>query len=168
MNCLPARYLLLIILMQVHIIYTGTGAISYRTMQVFVMRIPIFCIRFHLMHFTFICVVVSITFNTNGDSVAGSEFSITATINISEIVDVLALTIRWSDSSGNEQNFTVIVIGMLEPVPSGPVVSTLDLTFSSLTLSQAGAYSIGITIFDHYGNNVSVHESYLLIIQSKL
>ena len=99
----------------------------------------------------------------------GSEFSIAATINISEIVDVLALIIQWSDSSGNEQNATSEVVGsgMSELVPSGPVVPTLDLTFSSLNLSQAGVYTIGILIFDVYGNVVSIQRSYLLIIQSK-
>ena len=99
----------------------------------------------------------------------GSEFSIAATINISEIVDVLALIIQWLDSSGNEHNATSEVVGsgMSELIPFGPVVSTLDLTFSSLKLSQAGVYTIGILIFDIYGSIASIQRYYLLIIQGK-
>ena len=149
---------------------TGNGAVTCCTMQVFPMHMFIFLylLSFDVLYPHF-CIVVSITFTTNGNSVTGSEFSIAATINISEIVDVLALIIQWLDSSGNEQNATSEVVGsgMSELVPSGPVVSTLDLTFSSLTLSQAGVYTIGILIFDIYGNVVSIQRSYLLIIQSK-
>ena len=100
---------------------------------------------------------------------AGSEFSIAATFNISEVVDVQTLNITWLDSSGNEQNATSEVLGsgMSEINPFGPVVSTLDLTFSSLKLSQAGVYTIGILIFDIYGSIISIQKYYLLIIQGK-
>ena len=98
---------------------------------------------------------------------AGLEFSITATVNISDIVDIQSLNITWSDSSGNEQ------IGTSEVVGSGmselnPGVSALDLTFSSLKLSQAGVYTIGLLISDLNGSIAVIQRSYSLVVQSKL
>ena len=124
--------------------------------------------------------MVSVTFTTNGDNVVGSEYSITATISISEIVVTQTLYIAWLDSSGSELNATSEDIGsgmsgsgmsgqglsgMSELNTSGPIVSTL--AFSKLNLSQAGVYTIRISITDIYGNNVTTQRSYLLIVQCK-
>ena len=119
--------------------------------------------------FTYVNVVVSITFPTNGDSLAGSDFSITATINISEIVDVHTVNITLLDSIGSEQNAISEVVGngVSELNPLGPVVSTLEQNFSNVHLSQAGVYTMLIFIVDIYGNNITLHRHYLLTIRSK-
>ena len=107
----------------------------------------------------------------------GSKFSITATISISETVVVQTLYIAWLDSSGSELNTTSEVIGngmseqgmsgMSGPSTSGPVVSTLEIAFSKLNMSQAGVYTIWINIADIYGNNAIIQRTYLLLIHCK-
>ena len=132
------------------------------------MHVFMYCICFHMMCHTFNCVVVSIVFTTNGDTVAGSEFTITATVNISEIVDVQDVNITWLDSSGSEQNRSEdIASGMSELNPSGPVVSTLDLVFSNLLLSQAGVYTLVVNITDTGMNTVALQRTYQVTVQSK-
>ena len=108
----------------------------------------------------------------------GSKFSITATISISETVVVQTIYIAWLDSSGSELNATSEVVedgmsgqemsGMSELNTSGPVVSTLEIAFSKLNMSQAGVYTIWISIVDVYGNSAIIQRTYLLqLIQCK-
>ena len=111
------------------------------------------------------CAVVSITITTNGDNLAGSEFNLTATINISEIVDVQNLNITWLHSNGNIAE--TAGNGQLALNPSGPVVSTLDLVFSNLLMSQAGVYTLVVTITDTGLNTATLQRSYQVTVQSK-
>ena len=133
------------------------------------MHLFMYCICFPLMCHTFNCAVASIVFTTNGDNAAGSEFTITATVNISEIVHVQAINVTWLDSSESEQSNTIEVVssGMSELNPSGPVVSTLDLAFSSLLLSQAGVYTLVVTITDTGMNTVTIQRTYQVTVQGK-
>ena len=73
---------------------------------------------------------------TTGDNVAGSNFSIIAIVNISEIIGIQSLKLTWVHSNG-----TIIEaaeIGQPEFNLSQPVVSKLDLVFTNLLLSQTG------------------------------
>ena len=96
---------------------------------------------------------------------AGSQFNISATVNISEIVDVQSLDLTWWN--GNESVVNTTWSGQSETNSSGPVVSTLDLVFNTLLLSQAGVYTLQVTISDSELNNVTLPRTYELIVQSK-
>ena len=109
--------------------------------------------------------MVSTVFITNGDNVAGSQFTISATVNISEIVDVQSLDLTWLNGNASVVNTTWS--GQSKTNSSGPVVSTLDLVFNTLFLSQAGVYTLSITVTDSEVNNVTLLRTYQLTVQSK-
>ena len=115
--------------------------------------------------FAFICVAVSITFTPNGDSVAGSEFSITATVSIIDEVDVHTLNITWLDSSGSEKSSEIESLGSgsADFDPSG----SLDLVFTNLLLSQAGVYTFMAIITDTESTTVTLQRTYGVTVQSK-
>ena len=130
-----------------------------------ILKVIMYCACFHLVYFTFNCVVVSITLTTNGDSVAGSEFNITATININVTIGILTPNITWLDSKGStiENAWS----GQQEFNLSGPVVATLDLVFSNLLLSQAGVYTFMAIITDTYFDDVTLQRIYEVTAQSE-
>ena len=131
----------------------------------FILHVFTYFNHFHFMYFTLNFVVVSITFSTNGDNVAGSEFNITATINISEIIEVQSLNITWLHSNGN--TIETAGKGQLELNPSAQVVFMLDLVFSNLLLSQAGVYTLVVNITDTNLNTVTLQRTYQVTIRSK-
>ena len=96
---------------------------------------------------------------------AGSQFTISATVNISEIVDVQSLDLTWLNCNGSVVN-TTTWSEQSKTNSSGPVVSTLDLVFNTLFLSQAGVYTLSITITDSEVN-VTLLRTYQLTVQSK-
>ena len=128
---------------------------------------------------------------------AGSEFTVTATVNISELVAVQTLRLTWLDSSGNERNTTLLAMdssgsgskqniisgdssgyeqsgttettagGMSAFSPSGPFVSTLDLVFNNLLLSQVGLYTFLATITETSLNTITLERTYQITAQSK-